>query len=66
VLLQGTLFLQMDNDQEGTVQRAAAIYFSLIICNLISFGTYTYARVSVSRARSSVDAFLSARLCLLL
>jgi hypothetical protein len=39
LLAQGLLFLQIDNDQEGATQRAAAIYFSLIICNLISFGT---------------------------
>jgi hypothetical protein len=36
---QGTLFLQLDDTQVGATERAAAVYFSLIICNLTSMRT---------------------------
>lgn len=63
-LEQGLLFLQIDNDQEGATQRAAAIYFSLIICNLISFGTYAVHTIIIVFSYSFIHSlFLTGDSC---
>lgn len=36
--ITGTLFLQLDNSQAGTLERSALIYFSLIVCDFTSMG----------------------------
>lgn len=38
-LIMGTLFLQMDDDQAGSTQRSAVIFFSLLICDLLAMRT---------------------------